>query len=572
MRSYLGRKTYFLSSTLVVGLAFAGVSCVSESASVGPDAGSVVVTVVRSDGTPIDGAVVDIVGTSKGAVIGADGVAIITGPAGDQVIRVRYIGCTVASEAVTIPANGSVSVTVTLTCPPDAVQDAEFLDADRIWLLDVGSDASGPAECENDVLLQGTGTLELVGNATPTDDASASCNLAAFVLAADRGPFFSNTATDFPWTAAFGNLLSVTMPPKKLEVPLRIIISDASLNAGEIQDLTEDINSELALAEKIFTNSYSGITFVDPSGGAPQVVENDGATTLLSGGCANAASIKANPALYHEGRINVYYTTSVQNEEGVAGGGWYKAGYTCNTSDVPNMIFIDHDGHAVSLLAHELGHALGLITPAWGHGDEFEGFYRDGDDRALNAMVDPSLGDLPPDPGYFSVGQVSRMHLGNASWLNWPSDGAMTSLRTRQAMPGASVVVACGCPETAATSDCAATNTDIDRTSTGTKQGPATYKMACTVNATSAPAISLCVGKTAQTEARYYQGAEEGRSATTMWVAADPTKVRALSLGVTPNTNYLKGELTGLLVGTTTVRGYADGAFAAFTVTVTPPC
>jgi hypothetical protein len=530
--------------------------------------GTVVVTVLRSDGTAFGGAVITVLGENIGAVTNASGIATLVARAGDHRVYVRYIGCPPATTDVTIPAGGSVGATVTVGCGMvDAVNDVAAPTAPRIWLLDHGSNASGT--CENDLLVESVGLTSLGWNASP-EAAATTCHLAALVLAKDRAPFFTNAAADFNWTAALGDVYAPMIPAGKLQLPVRIIISDPALSTINRDKLKLAIETaELALVQLALDNSYAGITLVDPAGGPPQVTVDNAALPVLTQGCLGAAAIRANPAIYAAGRLNVYYVPEVRSEEGSP-----VAGYACATSEAPNIVFVDHDGHFTSLLAHELGHALGNITPFWGHADYFEGFYEESDGRKLNVMVD-GLSDpgetLPGDARYYSVGQVSRMHLGDASWLNKSSATDGSTLRARLSMPGAGTIVPCGCPETAATTDCARVNRDIDRsTATVSPRGPWTgYIMACNVVATT-PTVEICAGATAAQEAKFFQSGVAAKGSS-IWVSLNPNVVSAASTSAPFGSNIMNGALKGLVPGNATVLAYADGAFATVAVTVKPP-
>src|SRR5687768_2904540 len=155
MWSYL-RRTAFAARTipLLSLLLAAKCSCAdtsSASLSSAVLAGTAVVTVQTSEGTGIDGAVVKLLTTSIGAVANSSGVATIIAPPADYQVRAMYIGCSPVTQNLTIPNGGSVSTTITLTCDAfDAVNDIAWPTSPRIWLLDVGSDASGTLTCMND--------------------------------------------------------------------------------------------------------------------------------------------------------------------------------------------------------------------------------------------------------------------------------------------------------------------------------------------------------------------------------------------------------------------------------------
>jgi len=183
----------------------------------------------------------------------------------------------------------------------------------------------------------------------------------------------------------------------------------------------------------------------------------------------------------------------------------------------------------------------------------------------LNVMAETN--DLPGYARYLSVGQVAWMHLRDNSWLNRAITGTST-IRSLQAAPVLTpVATACSCPETAATSDCPAVNTDIPRPPY-TAHGPSGWTMACSVTLDQ-PSVTLCVGETRRVDAHYFQN---GLAATAswMWVPQGTDIVTAGRIDIWPVTNEMSANITGVSPGSVNVRAYADGSYAELAVTVKP--
>ncbi|MEP7001781.1 MAG: hypothetical protein ABI969_14940 [bacterium] len=128
--------------------------------------------------------------------------------------------------------------------------------------------------------------------------------------------------------------------------------------------------------------------------------------------CANIptlpAAVAPNPT-----KLNIYHISVVED-----GAGTRQRGFFCT----PNVILMGHGWALQTTLGHELGHALGLMAPSFGHTDNVAGFIRD------NVMsTDAALGQ---DARFrFSLGQLYRMHIDGRSWLRRNPDlspGAFT--------------------------------------------------------------------------------------------------------------------------------------------------
>jgi hypothetical protein len=129
---------------------------------------------------------------------------------------------------------------------------------------------------------------------------------------------------------------------------------------------------------------------------------------------------------------------------------------------------------------HEIGHALGLTRPHWGHADKIKGLYPE------NVMNDGAA-----IAGHLSLGQIAHMHADDISWLNEGHGTVGGSVRSRQAVSSPTLVTSCGCPGDAITDDCPRLDKDIDRSPLVPNAGLSFP--ACFVTA-STPCISLAPG------------------------------------------------------------------------------
>ena len=554
MRSYLSRIRFAQALALVVALLPAPI--VASSA----QTGTVTATVLSATGTPIGAAMVTVAGTTIGATTNGVGVAVLSQvPAGVRIVEARRIGYCVSRQVVSVPAGGNVNVT--LGCA-DAVIPTNTPTSPLVGVLGAATDATGSFVCTTDLVLQGTGRLQIQGNAALTDGGGNTCRGTAFLLAHDRAPLYANAG--LPWTGNLGDVYPPTMSTAKLRVPIRVYISDGALTAAQKAQVTDDIRTiHLAHAGLVLDDSNAGIELVDSetAGGDPQIVDASTAEDVLTGGCLNAKSIRTS-AFYSAAHINVYYLKTI--------GGSY-AGYSCDTSDAPEIILIDHDQNAPYTLTHEIGHSLGLMRPDWGHSQLYEGFYYlpgsgSTGDQKLNVMAETS--DLPSGARYFSVGQVAWMHLNSASWLNRQSGSSSSTVRTRQPVIGLPTIsTSCGCPETGEMLDCARLNVDVDRAPALKQAAIPSYHPPCIVTA-AVTSVSVCKGNNVTVNATFFTaGSVPTNTGSRMWVSLDPSIATVADASVIPS-NTMTSVVTGVDVGTTTVRAYVSGSFAPVDVTV----
>lgn len=246
---------------------------------------------------------------------------------------------------------------------------------------------------------------------------------AAFADAGTVGPFSSGSIATCPeggavilplsrsgtvfapsvWTAgadAVDARASNPAIPAPRVVPIHLWLDPAPPGLSVAQ-LRANALEEVALANEILWSNTAGIQVV---------VQAD--AQLVSGFPERCDPVQTavpgpTPALTAN-RLNVYYA------RGLTG----SAGLFCQ----PNVILINLATRFSTTLAHELGHAFGLVVPEptaalqqarqyWGHTNRIEGF------RPDNIMWG-GVSDASSDPRrWFSMGQLYRMHEETRSWL-----------------------------------------------------------------------------------------------------------------------------------------------------------
>jgi len=509
------------------------------------ESGSLEVTVRDpATGGGVPAASVRLTGTSLAAITNAAGIAVISDVrAGAQPIRVQSVGFCVNDRTVRIAPAIRTKVTIWNCGDVVEVHNAPTEPAIAVLDLRIGS---GPAsQCLADELRQGVGYMDVGMNAMPI----TPCHGAVALLTRNHAVYFSNDASALPWTASPGDVLSVNVSPSLLHVPIRVTISShASLPYAGVLQLTQD---QLKMAGDILSNDLAGFDLAGDETGAPVVIREATAAQkgIIGTGCANVAAIRATPALYSQGHLNIFVVEQATDHYGND-----IAGTSCLVEQAPDIIFVSPRVAKPHTLLHEVGHSLGLQRPMWGHTDGLEGFWGTNPSEPLNLMDSGRALAI----AYLSVGQVLRMTIAEESWLNLPSAPNGSTVRQRQA-PGSSepLSVPCGCPASEATDDCAALSRDISRT--GVKNEPTTGTLACGTFPVGPLAVS-CGAPTNVTAVLSPVGA----LGSARFVSLDP-----MVLTVTPSDNNSKmASLTGVANGTGRVSVWADGSPSMFTVVV----
>jgi hypothetical protein len=126
----------------------------------------------------------------------------------------------------------------------------------------------------------------------------------------------------------------------------------------------------------------------------------------------HAPVLAASTSGFDHDRLNVYYVEEFDSREGAV------SGITCSVR--PDIMMVNGINSPPAVLAHEIGHALGLrrSAPLPGGGDS-----REGEINELN--LDPYLaqnnlmkGESGDYVGQVTLGQIYRMHFDKLSWLS----------------------------------------------------------------------------------------------------------------------------------------------------------
>jgi len=188
--------------------------------------------------------------------------------------------------------------------------------------------------------------------------------------------------------------ISIALPDFTL-VPLRIwLVANGSLGVTKAQAMRDRL---LDKAFPILETMGIGLSLDTAS-----TVLNP--TLLPVPFCTNSSSISTNSAIYDVNRINVYFVQNYGNIPNLT------PAYNCWLQGHREIIFVSWDNANVvdPTLAHELGHALGLVHPnaVGGHTYQVAGF------DAFNLMASNA------DVTNASIGQLYAFNFSTDSWLN----------------------------------------------------------------------------------------------------------------------------------------------------------
>ena len=534
-----------LGAAAMLAIAASGLAC-GPAGGPAPGTGGIMVTVLNGvTNAPFTGASVEIQGIMLTAVTDGSGVALFTDVLpGNQTVVVRVIGYCATTRIV--PVQLGVTTLVTMWMCSDVVEASNAPSSNVIALMNVRLATGVGTACTFDRLRRGMGGASIGDNAL---DLAPDCYGKVALLSPDHALTYVNTASAFPWSAGLGDVMRVDLHPKPLFVPVAFIIVGWTAVIESVVTSTQ-----LANANALLQDSFAGIELTgDESGGTiPSIKKTTSVqATTIGKGCSNVDAIRADPALYQQGRVNVYVVPAV-----IATSGGGAAGESCFGSDAPEIIFLDVGHSNPFTFAHEVGHSLGLVRPQWGHTKGMKGFRELAPDEPLNVMA----GTEALSPRYFSVGQVARMHMAVESWANRVSGSASSTLRSRE-LAGTLVVAPCGCPETDRQQDCPALVTDVARPGNVSASSGDIY--ACDVSVPATVNVVCPAKKTVPLELLPVNAV-----ANVQWISLTPSIVTAKLSNVTQRA----GVLTGHAPGTGTVRAFADGSFRTVTVNVSGVC
>lgn len=225
------------------------------------------------------------------------------------------------------------------------------------------------------------------------------------------------------WTSGVDNL-PATSPGavRSIPVAVRVLIGGGPDLANRQAKALLFAQSEVDNANAIFADSRVGIKLdvVDK-----QIIPPPGGATVVHD-CAEGDAL-THPHDFSSSVpvLHVYMVDDLRLLDG----------FTCPGIDAPlpaddrlqPVIYLREGAHSVTILLHEVGHALGLTLPGAGHSDDLAGF------DAANVMTSGYADTDDVWRTRLTVGQVLRMNADSGSWLNWAKDLGGTMLRDKAA-------------------------------------------------------------------------------------------------------------------------------------------
>jgi hypothetical protein len=311
--------------------------------------------------------------------------AVTVTPAGTT--ATVFVPATMApGTVVTITATtGSVTATALAVVDPGAEGGVDHVAADDspgepppIYYLS----AAGAAGCAGDragafVTRATLGAL----------DAGCARSEAAVFSSAGR-PLL---APAFAWSSG-SDLVNGVGSGKLIDIPLRLVIG---VPAPDAKAAGAAASVDRLVSDDVLAMARAGLrTTLDPA----DSLEIPIADERLS--CATIPAA-GDPAAPIATRLNIYYVPAVTDAGTEVRGVWCP----------PNVVLVSTGFRLPHTLAHEMGHALGLIEPASGHTGLVAGFHSDN----LMSSGASAGADFRTQ---VSVGQIYRMHRDGRSWLN----------------------------------------------------------------------------------------------------------------------------------------------------------
>jgi hypothetical protein len=199
-------------------------------------------------------------------------------------------------------------------------------------------------------------------------------------------------AEDWLSDAIVAGSVAISLPSLK-RIPLRIWLVAVPGDVAAREAVRDRL---LDKAYPIFETMGTGLTL--------DTISTTLSPSLLTAKCDQAGSISMNPAIYDASRINAYFVSWYGNNPGLT------LAANCWMQGHPEILLFSASNPNLTdpSLAHELGHALGLVNPGGvgGHTDYTAGF------DAYNLMATNT------DVTNISIGQLYALNFSAESWLN----------------------------------------------------------------------------------------------------------------------------------------------------------
>jgi hypothetical protein len=292
----------------------------------------------------------------------------------------------------------------------------------RLFLAAAGAATLGTAVAANDqgaaVQLHASGPIKsAVVIASGGDDEGCYAHLAAAgtdMVHLGRGVSEAACPSEVAVQAQDYGMVLDTQPiwvskVTKTELPPRVTLK-LNLRVPNVTGLAQMAEKQVDLADTLLNHNRAGLT-LSLTGGKPQLYTTGGNSsdaTIIGAGCAAVDGlIKSDPAkgLYDPAAINVYYVGAILTDAATP-----LQGYTCFEWGAPNVIYVSYDA-LDNILAHELGHALGLQYGN-GHVNGLAGF------GSRNLMMSSQSANSTVLQDHWTTGQVYRMNADTRSVLN----------------------------------------------------------------------------------------------------------------------------------------------------------
>jgi len=222
---------------------------------------------------------------------------------------------------------------------------------------------------------------------------------------------------DVLWTPGAEDIdVSPRPPPRILPIVVQLLL--AAEDPGAAKEYAE---AEVEVSNAMLAASRVGVALNPIETASIATTDPTDAADCVTAG-------QLTKELDKPGVLNVYYLNAMGNN---------LRGLTCATMAVEGAtsqaIYLSYQQRMAGTLAHEVGHALGLMLPGNGHTDGKMGF------DATNIMLSYIDDEFPTPQRSFSLGQAFRMNADSGSWLNWAvsSDGSLVraAIEPRLACP-----------------------------------------------------------------------------------------------------------------------------------------
>ncbi len=249
-------------------------------------------------------------------------------------------------------------------------------------------------ECRKAWLSEGPAAVRLQGVGL---NSACWSSLAAF--ARGRGPAAPPT-TDLPGILSTGSWSAGLRPPDTVHVTVWLV--GDTRPAARLDAQWDSVRDDVTLANRIFEDAASGVVFAATLGQWQQgMVDSTGTTgQAILQGCLNQEEIAGGHA-FDPAALNLYYVPRISLKTSIGMSCW-----DYNRA----IVLVDYLRNKALTLAHELGHAVGLVKPYSGHVGQDDAVFPGSAANVMVVGIDP--------PADLTVGQAFRIQLSDSGLLN----------------------------------------------------------------------------------------------------------------------------------------------------------